>query len=65
MALVDKQEPVLREIIKQSKWGRTGFASVQVPGIVFDSVAVSELKKHFQVEAGTLLNPLRFNKLAP
>jgi hypothetical protein len=34
-----------------------------VPRIVFDAVAVTDLGQHFQVVAGALLQPLRFNQL--
>ena len=60
MGLVDHQQRVGGQVIKQCGRRCSGFAPGEVARIVFDAVAVAQLHDHFQVEAGALFQPLGF-----
>jgi hypothetical protein len=58
MALVDKHQRVLRQVIQQS-WRRLARQpSGEVAAVVLDTVAVSDLLDHLQVEKCALMDTL-------
>src|SRR5208283_5677153 len=64
VAFVNEKEPVLLEIVEQRVWRRSRRSAVKVPGVVFDSVAIAEFDKHFEIEPGSFLNTLGFQQFA-
>ena len=64
MALVDENQMVVRQVIEQSGRRFARQAAGEMPRIVFDSVAISDLADHLQIEHGALIQALRFDQLA-
>ena len=63
MGLIDHQQGIGRQVIKQG-WRRfTLRSSGQVARVVLDTVAVPQLHDHFHIEAGALLQTLRLDQL--
>jgi hypothetical protein len=64
VGLVDEQEVILREIVKECGWGLARETAGEVTGVVFDAVAVAYGLDHLEVEAGALVNALGFDETA-
>ncbi len=64
MGLVDHEQVVGRKIIQQRPWWRSRRSLLQVPGIVLDARAVTNLADHLQIVLGALFQPLRLQKTA-
>ena len=63
MTLVDKDDVILRKVVKQGIGSIAGPAPVKIPGIVFDARAVAQFTEHFDIVFGPLGNALRFHQL--
>ena len=63
MALVEKDQEILREVIDQRVRGLSGDPSVEMPRVVLDPRAVPHLAQHLQIVAGSLLQALHFQDL--
>ena len=64
VALIDKQKPVVREIIQKCCGHRTRRASGKHGGVVFDTLAHADFLKHLDVVICALCNALRFDQLS-
>ena len=64
MALVHKQQKILREIVQQGGGRGAGLPAGDDPGIVFDAGAIAQLPHHLQVIPGALVNALGLDELA-
>ena len=64
MGLVDDQQEVVREEVQQGMGRGTGFAPVEVAGIVLHSGAGADLGEHLQVVGGAHGQPLGLQLLA-
>ncbi|MNG03596.1 hypothetical protein D3C84_866850 [compost metagenome] len=62
MGFVDHQQGVVRQVVVEGRWRRTGRAPGEVARVVFDAVAVAQLEDHLQVETGALLQALRLHQ---
>src|SRR5213076_2318272 len=62
MALIDEQQRVARQVVEQARRGLPGRAPRQIARVILDARAVADLLDHFHVEAGALLEPLRFQQ---
>ena len=63
MALVHKQDEILREIVQQSMGWRPGGAPLNDPGVVLDTGAVAQFLDHLDVIHGALLDALGLDQL--
>ena len=63
VALIDDANHIFGEIINERIRGLTRSASVQVPRIILDTVAVSHSLKHLKIIARSLCQPLGFQQL--
>ena len=63
MALVDHHEGILREIFHQRRGRLARLPAGQVAGVVLDPRTVPHLLHHLDIEKGSLLQPLRLQKL--
>ena len=64
VGLVDEEEVVAGEVVEQGGRGLAGEAAGEVAGVVLDAVAVADGLDHFEVEAGALVDALRFDEAA-
>ncbi|KFB74344.1 MAG: hypothetical protein AW09_000373 [Candidatus Accumulibacter phosphatis] len=62
MGLVDEHQRIGSQIVDQGGRGFTGLASREMPGIVLDPLAETDLIEHFEVETGALLDALRLDQ---
>ena len=63
VALVDDEQEVVGEEIEQAIRGLSVFAAVEVPAVILDTVAVTELFYHREIVARPLLEAMRFEHL--
>jgi hypothetical protein len=61
VTLVDEQQRVMRQIIQQSGRSFARQAAREVARVVLNAVAVADLFDHFQIEHGSLPQPLRLD----
>ena len=61
--LVNDSEEILGEVVQQAVRRFSGFATVNVTGIVFDATTKADLLHHLQVVGGAHSNALGFEKL--
>ena len=64
MRFVHDQEVVLGAVIEQRRWSISWEPPGQMPGVIFDTVAIAHGSHHLQIKAGPLLDPLRLKQLA-
>ena len=64
VALIDKDEVIVRQIVQQRGRRFARQTTGKMPRIILDSVAISDLPDHFQIEHGALIQPLRLDQLA-
>ena len=64
MALVNEQQVVLGEVVKQGVGNASGRSARKYAGVVFYSLAEAYLFKHLNVVQGALLYALSLHKLA-
>ena len=64
VALVDDEQPVLREVVEQGVGRLAVDAPVDVHRVVLDAVAVPDLLDHLEVVLGAHAQPLRLEELA-
>ena len=62
--LIDDQQIILREKIEQRGWARTGRATGDVAGVIFDAGAETHFLHHFQIVFGAHLDALGFEQFA-
>ena len=62
--LVDDQQEVVREVVDEGGRGRALRAAVDVPGVVLDARAESDLPHHLDVVGRAHAQPLRLQQLA-
>ena len=60
MRFVNEQQIIARHVIQQRRRRLAGHASGEMPGIIFDAVAVADGFDHLQIEARALVHSLRF-----
>src|SRR3954447_20091801 len=60
VALVDEEQCVIRQVIKQCRWSFSRQASGEMARVVLDTVAEPDLLDHFEVEHCSLPETLRF-----
>jgi hypothetical protein len=58
VAFIHKNEKIFGEIIQQRRRWLAGQTAGEVPGIVLDAVAVTNLLDHFQIEERALFDAL-------
>ncbi|MDT4864684.1 hypothetical protein FQZ97_994530 [compost metagenome] len=63
MGLVDHQQGISRQVVVERRRCLAGRTAGQIPGVVLDAIAITQLEDHLQVEAGTLLQALGFHQL--
>ena len=64
VGLVDDAQEVVRKVVEEG-WRRfAGQAAGEVPRVVLDALAVSELGEHLDIEEGALRQTLRLEQLA-
>ncbi len=63
VTLVDDEQRVLRQVVEQRRRRLPRFAPGEVPGVVLDAVAVTQLLDHLEIEAGSLFQALRLHQL--
>ncbi len=64
MRFVDNHQELLRKIVDERAGPLPRFAACEMPRIIFDAGAISEFPQHFEVEARSLLDALRFEELS-
>ena len=64
MAFVDDDEGVLRQVVEQRRRRLARRAPGQVPGVVLDAVAVSDLLDHLEIEHRPLVQAVGLEDLA-
>ena len=64
MAFVNDEQPVVGEIIEQAKGACTGFSTVKIAAVVFDTGAITQLANHFEVIFYPLLQTFGLQRLA-
>src|SRR5690606_40448551 len=63
VAFVDEEQRVVGQVVKQAGRRLTGATAGQIPRVVLDAGAVTDLHDHFHVEARALLEALRLDEL--
>ena len=64
VTFIDDEQIVLREIVKQRKWGFAWLAIINMHGVVLDAIAISHFLHHLEVITGSHPQPLRLQQLA-
>ena len=64
MAFVQKHDRVFGQVIRQGTGRITRCRAGEVPGVVFNALAVPHLAQHLQVKPGALLDTLGLHQLA-
>ena len=59
MRLINNQQPIFWEKVKQSRWWLASFAPIKMPGIILNSLYKSSLFQHFEIIFCALTEPLR------
>src|SRR5690606_20306506 len=63
VAFVDEEQRVVGQVVEQAGRRLTGATAGQIPRVVLDAGAVTDLHDHFHVEARALLEALRLDEL--
>ena len=63
VTFVDNQEEVFGKIFDERRRGFTGLSTAEVPRIIFDTRTSTLLLDGLEIEVGSLLDALRFEKL--
>ena len=64
VGLVHDDHVIAREIVEQAVGTLPGRAAVEVPAVVLDAGTEPHLRQHLEIEAGSLLQPLRLEEPA-
>ena len=63
VAFVHDHEGVVGQVVEKRGWRCTGGAAGEVPGVILDPVAISDLADHLEIEHRPLMQPLRLQQL--
>ena len=64
VTLIYNEQKILREIIKQGEWRLTRVTTINMHGIVLDSIAITHLLNHFEVVLRAHPQPLGLQQLS-
>ena len=60
---INKDQRVIRQVVDQRRRRFSGLATGEMPGVVFDALAETNLAQHLDIELGALLDALCFHQL--
>ena len=63
MGLINDEQPIGWQIIKQRRWWLTRRSPGEIAGVIFNTGAVPQLLHHFHVKLGALADTLLFKQL--
>ena len=64
MAFVYDHEEIIREVVEEAEGALADWASVKIPGVVFDAAAVAQFADHLEVERDAVFETFGFEVAA-
>ena len=58
MTFINHHQEIIRKIVEEAEWPGSWNSAVKIPGIVFNTLAISEFPEHFNIISYTVFKPL-------